>query len=186
MHFLLERRNTAFAYKVQGLLHDTFMFECHFFPMPQAFTRPDLKRNRSTETNVLRFPHCLAAWGQELPTSVPLLHPTWENKTSGWRHTSGNYRRSQSWARKALTVNYESPEAQWGQPVLKTPEGPIDGGTPTRLWGFPWGVQPGPHIKYQWENPLCCNRESTLFFLIRLHLGEPRNESLTHLGIIRA
>ena len=99
-----------------------------------------------------------------------------------WRHTSGNYHRTQSRGMKALTVIYELPEVQWSQPVLKTPEGPNDGGTPTRLWAFPWGVQPGPHIKYQWENPLCSNRESALFFLTKLHLGKPRNESLTHLG----
>ena len=63
MHFLLALRNVAFAYKLQGLLHNTFMFECHFFPMLQAFAIPDLERNHFTEANLLRFPHCLAAPG---------------------------------------------------------------------------------------------------------------------------
>ena len=63
MHLLLALKNVAFAYKVQELLHDTFMFEYHFFPMFQAFAIPDLMRNHFTEANLLRFPHCLAAPG---------------------------------------------------------------------------------------------------------------------------
>ena len=51
--------------------------------MLQDFTRPELKRNHFTETNLPRFPHHLAAWGQELPTLVPLLRLTQENETSG-------------------------------------------------------------------------------------------------------
>ena len=83
MHFLLALRNVAFAYKVQGPLHDTFMFEYHFFPMLQAFTRPVLKRNHFSEANLLRFPHCLVALGPGTTYLCSTSDPTWENETSG-------------------------------------------------------------------------------------------------------
>ena len=107
-----------------------------FFPMLQAFTRPELQRNHFTEANLLRFPHCLAAWGQDLP---PLMHSCTRHgrmEHLEWRHTSGNHHRSQFWGRKALTVIYELPEPQWRQPVLKTPEGLNDGGDTHKIMGF--------------------------------------------------
>ena len=109
MHFLLALRNVAFAYKVQGPLHDTFMFEYHFFPMLQAFTRPVLKRNHFSEANLLRFPHCLVALGPGTTYLCFTPDPTWENETSGVETHSGNYHRSQFWGRKALTIIYELP-----------------------------------------------------------------------------
>ena len=107
-----------------------------FFQCPRP--SPDLT-SRETDLQRLTYSGFLTAWLPGARNYPPLFLsciPHGRTKHLEWRHTSGNYRRSQSWARKALTVNYESPEAQWGQPVLKTPEGPIDGGDTHKIVGF--------------------------------------------------
>ena len=83
-------RNVTFAYTVHGLLL-TFMFEYRLFPMLQDFTRPELKRNHFTETNLLRFPHRLAALGPGTTNlgSSPASHMGEQNIWSGDTQVEG-------------------------------------------------------------------------------------------------
>ena len=147
MPFLLALRNVAFAYKVQGILHDTLSI---FFSQSSR-SSPDLTSGETTLQRLTYSGFLIAQLpqGQVQPTSVPLLHPTCENKTSGVETHKWKLPRSQSWDRKALTVICELPEAQWRQPVLRTPEGPNDGGNTHKIVGFTLRSSTRSHSKCQ-------------------------------------
>ena len=143
MHFLLALRNVAFAYMDHGLLLDTLIFECHLFPGLQVFTRPDLKRNpfqRLTYSGFLTEETALRP-GKASRPGTTCLYSTLASLMRERNIWTGDTQmeittRSQSRSRKALTLIYELPEAQWRQPVLKTPEGPGDGGDTHKIVGF--------------------------------------------------